>query len=61
MGRTTYLPSYRPHHRHRDGAYDFRVYASVLATRATRPAPYLSARWGTDGHESAGLPEMMEY
>ncbi len=27
----------------RDGAYDFRVYASGLATRATRPAPYLSA------------------
>ena len=31
------------------------------ATRATRPATYLSTRWGTDGHGSAGLPEISEY
>ena len=30
------------------------------ATRATRPATYLSTRWGTDGHGSAGLPEISE-
>jgi hypothetical protein len=30
----------------RDGAYDFRVYAAGLATRATRPAPYLSMPMG---------------
>ena len=34
---------------------------SAHATRATRPATYLSTRWGTDGHGSAGLPEMSEY
>ena len=30
------------------------------ATCATRPATYLSTRWGTDGHGSAGLPEISE-
>ena len=30
------------------------------ATRSTRPATYLSTRWGTDGHGSAGLPEISE-
>ena len=30
------------------------------ATRPTRPAPYLRTRWGTDGHGSAGLPEISE-
>ena len=34
---------------------------SAHATRATRPATYLSTRWGTDGHGSAGLPVMSEY
>ena len=34
---------------------------SAHATRATRPATYLSTRWGTDCHGSAGLPEMSEY
>ncbi len=34
---------------------------SAHATRATRPAAYLSTRWGADGRGSAGLPEMSEY
>ena len=35
--------------------------AHATRRRATRPATYLSTRWGTDGHGSPGLPEMSEY
>jgi len=53
-------PGWSRHRRRRDGAYDFRVYASGPC-HPVHPARFVPQYpMGADGHGSAGLPEISE-